>query len=259
MDQIVRDRLTARESVVGAHEPSLTHVARHFFRFAAAAAEAAESGDAGAAEAVAYQELLKSLSRYQFDVEATRVVQATCRREVAHYASATLKVERDIEETEREIEELRETLQRARERRRQKAECEAIAAVVNKHRTRPALEADVRALQERLRKIDDEAAVAEGGVAMRQRQVRLLLASLQELTSLWEEGSSGGGERGNRNIKSSPLASGDDDNMDEDDDEQNERERFKEAGDPGSKSMADSDIDMGVGDNGGVEEGEIPE
>ena len=137
---------------------------RAAFLFAAAAAEAAESGDAGAAEAVAYQELLKSLSRYQFDVEATRVVQATCRREVAHYASATLKVERDIEETEREIEELRETLQRARERRRQKAECEAIAAVVNKHRTRPALEADVRALR-RLRKIDDEACVGRGAWA----------------------------------------------------------------------------------------------
>ena len=130
------------------------------------------------------------------------VVQGTCARELEHYADATLQVEREIEATQQEIEGLHVRLQQQRQQKKNKAECEALARVVNAHRPRAALEADVRALEGRLEKIEEEAALASGAVSMRQRQVRLLLASLQELKSLWEEDGSSG-KRGARGSKAS--------------------------------------------------------
>ena len=282
MDHIVESRLTARESVVGAYEPSLTQVAQRYFRFAAAAdAAVAGGGDSSGAGAAArqqealrtYNELLEALSRYEFDVRAGSIVERTSVREIEAYAAAGAQAERDIEVTRHEMDALHAKLEAAHEQRRNKAECEEIAAAVNRLRPRRDLEADVREIEGRLAEINGEAALATDAVSMRQRQVRLLLASLQELTCLWEEEEvgagnhrKGGGMAGSLlnakcgSNKTSPQASGEDENMDEDeDDEIGGRERFEKSvrvGNISDHGENNSDVDM-IED--GIEDGEIPE
>ena len=300
-DATIAARLTSRESVVGAHEPSLTHVAQHFYRFVAAARGAAAAGAAAGAAgdreggerggggqdqegkkdeaihgaaAVALQGLLAALSRYEFDVNSAGVVQGTCERELAQYASATLQVEREIASARREIEALHVELQRQRRVRRHKGECEALARVVNAHRPRHALEADLLGVRKRLGRIDAESALAAGAVAMRQRQGGLLLASLQELASLWgeeeeeEETEEGGGRKRKRRKSGAARARAsaraededEDEGMEEDEDEGHGRGRFEESGEPrGGGGGNRSDGDMVGEEDGMAEDGEIPE
>lgn len=258
---IVEDRLTTRESVVGANEPSLGNIAKHFFRFEAAASDTvkaagkADSAECLRREAVAYHDLLKALSRYEFHIQSGAVVQDTCKKEIEHYVSSESNVEEDIKQTELEIEELKNVLQIEQMRRAQKVERENLARLVNTHRTHEDLEAELAALEKRQEKIDVEAALASEAVSMRQRQVRLLLASLQELKSMWENDEKGwvSGKKGQKDLT---RASGGNNMIDEDEDEEEEetsRGRYEES------REEDNDVNMVENHNNGIEDGEIIE
>lgn len=261
---IVEDRLTTRESVVGANEPSLGNVAKHLFRFEAAALDVVSETDEARAsqclrqEAMAYHELLKAISRYESHVQSGAVVQETCEKEIEHYAKSASKVEDEITQTQVEIEELKSVLQLEQVRRAQKAERENLASLVNKHRTHADLEAELTALEKRLEKLDAESSLASEAVSMRQRQVRLLLASLQELKSMWEDGGEKEGTKEDRDTNMSLIEEDDDE---EDEEERHGRGRFKPASQIGnidSESLVGEidDVEM-TGD--GIEDGEILE
>ena len=182
--------------------------------------------------------------------------------ELAHYAELEASIEGAITKTQEDIVHLKETLLNERLRRQHKEEYETVSRIINKHRPRKDLEADIAKLRGKMEELEGDHREVSNQIDMRRKQFHLLMHSIQELKSAMSNSSDGSTQSAPNSQLAKGFSGGG--NMeiaeDEDEDEVEERQQRGARGSASDVRDADSmDIDGGVDarEDGELEEGEL--
>jgi len=177
---IRQDRLLLKEDVfIGPSNTKLVEKYTGFIRLKGA----------GLKEAVdnTKDELVLELHLHQLEVDKTVAVGEACGREILQYSEIKDQMETEIAATRKEISALQARLDAERRVRRNREECEALAAIANAH---PASRATKRKIDEIRGGLDvemDKAARTTMELELREKQFALCLQSIFDLKSVLAE------------------------------------------------------------------------